>query len=138
MEKYKYGPLIYITAGMDDDEGNFYWNGLPPVKYDESGIPVDINGMQCLPIESPLHPGWEPFETEYSTILAHNIPTISHYKQWFDDNFLEISDSQIKKYILKWWHTRTLTNTPFYAELLKRYSSIEEIQEAVWPDEQQS
>ena len=138
MEKYKYGPLEYITKGMDDDEGNYYWNGLPPVGYDKVGIPIDQNGNQCLDISCPLHPSWEPYEAEYSGVLAYNIPTINHFRHWFDENFLEISDEQTKRYILKWWHARALTSTPFYAELLKKYSSVEEIMEAVWPDEQQS
>ena len=58
MEKFKYGPLIWNCINEDDESGNFYWNGDPPVKYDDMNIPVDENGLQCLPVESPVHPSW--------------------------------------------------------------------------------
>ena len=138
MVKYKYGPLIYITEGMEDDEGNYYWGGSPPVGYDDSGIPVDKNGLQCLDIQCPLHPGWEPYEVEFNHVLSHRLPTLKHFRQWFDDNFLEITDYQIKKYILKWWFRRAPLDTPYYNEILKKYSSVEELLEAVWPQEEQT
>ena len=49
MEKYKYGPLVYNTTTDEDDSGNFYWNGMPPVGYDSMKIPIDPNGNSaCL------------------------------------------------------------------------------------------
>ena len=136
MEKFKYGSLIYVTPGMDDSEGNYFWAGLPPVKYDESGIPIDKNGMQCLDISCPLHPGWEPTETMYNEVLKSDIPSIDYTRHWFDDNFLEIRDDQLKRYIIRWWSARASRDNYYaYSEVLQNYSSIEEVQEAVWPDE---
>ena len=66
MEKYRYGPLIFVTKGMDEEEGNYFWAGDPPVGYDETGVPVDKNGFQCVDIQCPLHPGYEPVETEFN------------------------------------------------------------------------
>ena len=135
MEKYKYGPLIYVTADMSGDEGNYYWTGTPPVGYDVSGIPIDRYGYQCLDISCPLHPSWEPSETTYNEVLKWDIPTLDYTRQWFDDNFLIITDDQLKRYIIKWWSARVKrSNNYAYAQVLQNYSSVEEIQEAVWPD----
>lgn len=139
MEKYKFGPLVYVTSGMDDSEGNYFWAGLPPVGYDESGIPVDQNGLQCLDISCPLHPSWEPTETTRNEVLKSDIPSIKHFRQWFEDNFLIISDDQIKRYIMKWWSAYAMKNNyQAYTDVLQNYSSVEEILEAVWPDEMTS
>ena len=139
MEKYKFGPLVYVTGVMDDSEGNYFWAGLPPVGYDEFGVPIDKNGLQCLDISCPLHPAWTPTETSYSEILKTDIPSIEYTKKWFEDNFLIISDDQVKRYIMKWWSARaSRDNYHAYLNVLQNYSSIEEVQEAVWPDEQQS
>ena len=70
-EKFKYGPLVYNCFGEDDDSGNYWWAGAPPVAYEEpSGpfrMPVDEYGNQCLPGNCILHPNcsideWESFE----------------------------------------------------------------------------
>ena len=135
MEKYRYGPLVYVTAGMDESEGNYYWNGSPPVGYDETGIPVDKNGMQCLDIDCPLHPAHEAKETVYNKVLDSKIPTIAYFKNWFDDNFLIVSDDQIKKYIIKAWF-RENENSYQYVGLLRGYKSVDEIIGAVWQQEE--
>jgi len=139
MEKYKFGPLVYVTGAMDESEGNYFWAGLPPVGYDESGVPIDKNGLQCLDISCPLHPSWEPTETVFSEVLQFNIPSIEYFKSWFEDNFLIISDDQVKRYIIRWWRTKAFRdNFRSYNQVLQNYSSVEEIQEAAWPDEPQS
>ena len=66
MEKIKYGPLVYITVEDTDEEGNFYWGGKPPIGYDELGIPIDSDGMQCLSVSSPLHPNYKPKNSVYN------------------------------------------------------------------------
>ena len=137
MEKYKYGPLLYVTQGMDDEEGNYYWAGSPPVGYDSSGIPIDKNGNQCLDISCPLHPGWEPEDTVYSIVLLDDIPTVDSYLQWFEANFLIVSKKQIKSWIIQRW-ARKNRGTTMYNEILNTYSSVEEIMEEVWPDEMTS
>lgn len=133
---FRYGPLIYVTAGMDEDQGNYYWNGLPPVDYDADGIPVDQNGMQCLDISCPLHPSYTPQETEYSLVLGTEIPTIAHYREWFEENFLAVSDNQIKRWIIKRWSSTV--DRAVYGQVLRNYSSIEELKEAVWPQDAQT
>lgn len=137
MEKqFKYGPLVYNTNQSEEDEGNYFWNGSPPVGYDESGIPIDANGNQCLSINSPLHPAFDPAETVFSEVLQSRIPTINCFRKWFDENFLIISDDQIKRYIIKWWRNKAARdNYHSYLNVLHNYSSVEEIMEAVWPDE---
>ena len=141
MEKYKYGPLIYVTKGMNEDEGNFFWAGPPPVGYDEMGIPIDESGLQCLDISCPLHPGWEPTELVQNEFLKWDVPTLEYTRQWFEDNFLVISDYQLKKCIIKCWHTQALKEGYGFntvRKILKQYSSVEQIMEAAWPDEQPS
>jgi hypothetical protein len=138
LEKYRYGPLVYVPYGTtDDEEGNYYWNGSPPVGYDSRGIPIDKNGHQCLDISCPLHPAFEPDEFEHSDILDSDIPTMKSFKEWFDDNFLIISDYQLKKYIFKWWVRKHKTSSHYYA-LLKEYKSIDEVISAIWQHEEQT
>ena len=135
MEKFRYGPLIYITFGMNDDEGNYYWNGLTPVGYDEMGVPVDKNGDQCLDVSCPIHPAHEPQTTEYCEVLSSELPTLDSFKAWFDNNFLIVTDEQLKRWIIRWWarYTRR-THSELYYHVINKYSSVEEIKEAVWPD----
>lgn len=139
MKKYKYGPLVYITVGMDEEEGNYFWNGSPPVDYDVDGIPVDKDGRQCLDISCPLHPSHEAEITEYSEALTSDIPTLDSFREWFDNNFLLVTDDQLKRWIIRWWarYTRR-TNSELYFSITKQYSSVEEIQEAVWPQDEQT
>ena len=112
-EKFKYGPLVYNSINDESDEGNYWWPGNPPVAYEaESGpfrIPVDANGNQCLPGESILHPNcrvekWESFELCKipSLLLRCKIPSLSWCREWFEDNFLIVSDYDVCRYILRW------------------------------------
>lgn len=136
-DKFTYGPLIFVTQGMDEDEGNYYWNGSPPVGYDSEGIPIDKNGFQCLDISCPLHPGYTSEETKYNNITQCDLPTVNSYRKWFDDNFLIVSDSQIKKYIFKSWvNNNKGSNT--YFKLLSEYKNVDEIIGAIWQDEMTS
>ena len=134
MEKYKYGPLVYNIASDEDDEGNYYWNGLPPVGYDQMGIPIDKEGMQCLPIASPLHPSYEPVETEYNSFLKMEIPSISSCMLWFDDNFISISEEDCKFYILRWLSKNYSNHSIFSSNSFTTEKAINKI----WLDEQQS
>ena len=45
-----------------DDSGNYWWPGSSPLRYDEMGIPIDLQGYQCLPLSSPVHPNYESKE----------------------------------------------------------------------------
>lgn len=112
-EKFRYGPLVYNSINDESDDGNYWWPGNPPVAYEaESGpfrIPVDANGNQCLPGESILHPNcrvekWESFELcKIPTLLLRcKIPSLSWCREWFEDNFLIVSDYDVCRYILRW------------------------------------
>jgi hypothetical protein len=135
-EKFRYGPLVFNSFGEEDDSGNYWWPGNPPVAYEQPTgvyrIPVDSNGNQCLPGECILHPNcrveeWESFE-------LFKIPSLSWCKEWFDENFLVVSDYQVCRYIVRWcgynyqhrddWKEYKLNNT------------INEMIGEIWPDVQ--
>jgi len=138
MEKYKYGPLVYNTTHPDDDDsGNFYWPGLPPVGYDKLDIPIDEKGLQCLDDSSPLHPHFKPTETESHIIIGTHLPRREDVKAWFDDNFLFLTDWEVCRYILRWYNFQP-NKTDLYKVLVSESKSIEEVIEKLWPDVQKS
>jgi hypothetical protein len=126
-----------VTAGMDESEGNYYWTGSPPVGYDVDGIPIDANGRQCIDISCPLHPGFEPKELEFNEVLQSDIPTLDSFRGWFEDNFLEISDAKLKRYIFKWWVRKNKTRSVTYNQVLLKFKSVNEIIGAIWQHEEQ-
>jgi hypothetical protein len=135
MKKIKYGPLVYVYAGMDEDDGNFYWTGPPPVGYDSSGVPIDAAGLQCLPVESPLHSAYSPKNFEYNRCLQTELPTLDDFRYWFDENFLIVSDDDLRRYILKWYAYKREKSFRYF-ELLRDCSSVEEVIGKIWPDVQ--
>ena len=137
MEKFKYGPLIWNCFTEDDESGNYYWNGSPPVGYDDDGIPIDQEGMQCLPIESPVHPCWrgDKEKLEYNSFLGFNIPSIDSTREWFDANFLIVSDKQCKKYIIRWIR-KNKYGTPGFYDMVRDSSSLTEMMDRVWPQDE--
>jgi len=135
MKKYKYGPLIYNTTADDDDSGNFYWNGMPPVGYDEMGIPIDPNGNQCLPFECPLHPNHSPTNFKYNEWLEDELPTWESFEEWFDDNFLIVSDKQCKKYIIRWIRNNR-KSLPGFVKMTQGVTSLVEMMDRVWPQDE--
>lgn len=127
----KYGPLNYITD-LNDDEGNYYWPGPPPVGYDDIGIPIDEFGNQCLPGECILHLNHIPTDTEWNNFLGDYIPTLESCRSWFDDNFLIISDDQLKKYILRWyWWNNQYTQK---WKIISKGLTVPEMIGKIWPD----
>ncbi len=133
MEKFKYGPLIWNCINEDDESGNYFWNGKPPVEYDRMNIPIDEEGMQCLPIASPVHPTWQPDEKQFvfNDFLRVKIPSINQAKEWFDDNFLVITEKKIMKYIYKWC-TRNLRENKKFLDLVRNAESFEEVTQHIW------
>jgi len=137
MEKFRYGPLIYAIAGESETEdANFYWTGLPPVAYDSDGIPVDSNGLQCLPDSCPVHPAYKPTEFEHNSTLNDMLPTIDSISQWFEDNFLEVTTLQCCKYALRWYVFNQRKKSDSYYEITSQVNSIEEAIGKIWPDVQ--
>jgi len=137
MEKFKFGPLIWNSANEDDESGNYFWNGKPPVDYDRDGIPIDDEGMQCLPIDSPVHPSWtaDNIQLEHNDFLEFEIPTIDGTREWFDDNFLIVSDTQCKKYIIRWIRTHR-KGLPGFGKMTVGASSLVEMMSRVWPQDE--
>ena len=135
-EKFTYGPLIYNSFGEEDDSGNYWWPGNPPVAYEQPKgiyrIPIDSNGNQCLPGESILHPNCRVEEWESFEIVK--IPSLSWCKDWFEDNFLIVSDYDVCRYILRWcaWNYQ-------HKEVWKDHKknkTIDEMIGEIWPDVQ--
>ena len=135
MEKIKYGPLIYYTS-QDESEGNFFWGGKPPVGYDADGVPIDESGMQCLSLESPLHPSYTPTEVTYNEFLRYDLPSFESVRKWFDENFLVINDEQLKKLILKWYLRKQDPHVIYQLQL--RANSIADLKEKIWPPDAQT
>ena len=132
MEKYKYGPLVFNTSVDEDDSGNFYWNGMPPVGYDEMNIPVDQNGNQCLSFECPLHPNHKPKELKLNEWLGVELPTVQAFTEWFEDNFISVPERDYYFYILRWF---SLQQDGMLTLMTKAEGkSIDEMIDLAWPD----
>ena len=139
-EKFRYGPLIYNSFGEADDTGNYWWPGNPPVAYEqESGpfrIPVDAEGSQCLPGECILHPNcrveeWESFE-------LFKVPSLTWCREWFEDNFLVVTDYQICRYIIRWCnHNYQYDDSHGWQEYTKN-RTVDKMIGEIWPDVQTS
>jgi|SRR6056300_60956 len=134
-EKFKYGPLVYNFFGEDDDSGNFWWSGSPPVGYEEPTgvykIPVDEYGNQCLPGECILHPNCRVEEWAEHPILG-KVPDLEWCRSWFEDNFLEIAEYDLCRYILRWYQ-----HNHKYEDTWKSWSkgkSVEQMISEIWPD----
>jgi len=134
-EKFRYGPLVYNCFGDEDDSGNYWWAGNPPVAYEEPTgvyrIPIDADGNQCLPGECILHPNCRVEEWDDHNILG-SIPSLDWCKTWFEDNFLIIDDYTVCKYIVRWmcWNYK---NKDEYKQFFKG-KRLEEVIREIWPD----
>lgn len=105
MEIYKYGPLVYNTPDSEEDTGNFYWSGSPPVGYDSQGMPVDDKGFQCLDMNNcPIHPNYPvPDESkEPNEFLGLDIPTLNSFNSWFEDTFIKANPRDLALFIIRW------------------------------------
>jgi len=134
-EKFRYGPLVYNCFGDEDDSGNYWWAGNPPVAYEEPTgvyrIPIDADGNQCLPGECILHPNCRVEEWDDHNILG-SIPSLDWCKTWFEDNFLIIDDYTVCKYIVRWmWYNNK--NKDEYKQFFKG-KRLEEVIREIWPD----
>ena len=136
MTKFKYGPLVWNHIEDEDDSGNYWWPGLPPVSYDETEIPIDVRGLQCLPMHSPLHPDYESKDFVFNSHINDYLPTIKEWADWFDEHFIEITDYRIKREILKWYVKNSKKVTANFLNLQSKCSSLDEMVEIVWPPEE--
>lgn len=135
MEKFKYGPLIWNHTEEEDDSGNYYWSGRPPVGYDEMGIPIDDKGLQCLPLSCPVHPQYQLKHSVFNYYLREHIPSFAEWASWFDENFITIDEARIKREILRWYAKQPARCTQFN-NLKKTANSLNEMVEVVWPPEE--
>ena len=51
------------------------------------GIPIDSRGMQCLSLQSPLHPAYTIKDSVFHEALNDYLPSIAEWKEWFADQF---------------------------------------------------
>lgn len=134
-EKYTYGPLVYNHFGDDDDSGNYWWSGKPIVGYEQpSGIwkiPIDEDGNQCLPGDSILHPCCR-VERFTSHPKLGDVPELDWCREWFEDNFLIVSDWDVCRYILRWFNNEH-RNVDFW-QSWKRGKTVEQMIGEIWPD----
>ena len=131
-QKFKYGPLIWNHVEEEDDSGNFWWPGLIPVKYDDMGIPTDEKGLQCLPMSCPVHPSYQPKHSVFSSPLQDHLPSIDEWQTWFEEQFIIIDKTRIKREILRWYSKQRNKSQRFY-RLQERVNSLDEMREEVWP-----
>ena len=73
----------------DDDSGNYWWNGSSIVDYDNMNIPIDTQGLQCLPLSSPVHPNYELQNPVFNEQIKDYLPSFKEWQEWFDVNFIE-------------------------------------------------
>tara|TARA_R100000008_G_scaffold81904_1_gene65594 strand:- start:1125 stop:1544 length:420 start_codon:yes stop_codon:yes gene_type:complete len=135
-EKFKYGPLVFNYPDAEDDTGNYWWPGLPPVGYDDARIPIDKLGLQCLPLQSPVHPQYTPVDSQHNRELDIYLPSIEEWKSWFDSEFIDISDHRIKREILKWLVKDYTRLSEKFTKAQAKCNTLDELVEIVWqPDE---
>ena len=137
MEQYKYGPLLYNTTNSDDDSGNYYWPGEPPIAYDDYKIPVDGKGYQCLDAsQCPLHPDYKVTDTnmEHNEALGCTIPTLDHFNSWFEDAFIKAEPRDLAFFVLRWLNFQP-DDSPATSVLYAKYAQldIDDIINAIWP-----
>jgi len=110
-EKFKYGPLIYNCIGDENEEGNYYWPGHPPVAYDDTGVPIDRDGKQCLPLDCPFHPHYVFRDTITSKYGIKFPASFKDYKEWLSNNFLVFDELAVKRNIITKIITQVIVKT---------------------------
>ena len=138
MEQYKYGPLVYNTTNSDDDSGNYYWPGEPPVGYDSTGLPVDSRGFQCLDaVQCPLHPTFlikDTNDLEFNDALQTEIPKLETFNTWFEDAFIKATPRDLAFFILRWINFQP-DDHPATSVLYEKYAPLDiaTIIDSLWP-----
>jgi hypothetical protein len=134
-EKFKYGPLIWNYIDEEDDSGNYWWTGTALVGYDKDNIPIDAKGLQCLTMSSPVHPKYQLKHSVFSSIIKDHLPSIDEWRQWFDEQFIEIDDARIKREILR-WYVKTQNVTPAFISLYSKCETLQEMVMLIWPQDE--
>jgi len=110
-KNFKYGPLVWTCFEDENEEGNYYWPGSPPVAYDEMGLPVDKNGRQCLPMDCPFHPHYS-FKDFIITTDGIKFPvSFKDYEEWLEKNFIVFDKTTAKRNIVTKIITQVVSTT---------------------------
>ena len=133
VKKYKYGPLVWNQVDDDDDSGNYWWTGSSVVDYDEMGIPIDSEGLQCLPLTSPVHPNYQSKDHIFNKQINDYLPSFKEWQEWFDVNFIMINKDRIKREILRWYVKDFRRISQDFYELQDNVKNLDEMVDAVWP-----
>ena len=133
VKKYKYGPLVWNTVDEENDSGNYWWPGSGIVAYDKTNIPIDSEGLQCLPMSSPVHPHYEPKDYVFNKQIKDYLPSFKEWQEWFDVNFIEINEDRIKREILRWYVKERPRISKDFVKLQNSVENIDEMVDAVWP-----
>ena len=136
VKKYIYGPLMWNVIDHDDDSGNYWWNGSAPVDYDEMKIPIDSLGLQCLPLSCPVHPNYSIKDSVFNEQIKDYLPSFKEWEDWFDINFIEIDKHRIKREILRWYVKDPDRVSKDFYELQKNIENLDEMVDAVWPQDE--
>jgi len=126
---FKYGPLTW--ASIEDDSGNYYYPGIPPVGYDKQGIPIDEKGLQCLDLHCPVHPEYQPVDASYYPAIKDFLPSVEEWESWFEQNFITIDTPRIQREIIRWYAKQPTVSQEF-KHLAKNSSSIAEIAQFIF------
>lgn len=132
--KYRYGPLVWNCSSDEDESGNYFWPGLPPCAYDAAGIPIDVHGMQCLPMQSIIHPNYVPTDTLYSEVVKADLPTIESARLWLDENFLIVTDRQVARFIIRWYELqlKSTAEQKHWMHIVNKYKTRDRLVEEIW------
>jgi hypothetical protein len=109
--------------------------GTIPIGYDKDNIPIDAKSLQCLPMSSPVHPGYQLKHSVFNPLIKDHLPSIDEWRQWFDEQFIEIDDARIKREILRWYE-KNQNVTPAFISLYSKCETLQEMVEAVWPQDE--
>ena len=136
VKKYKYGPLVWNTIDNDDDSGNYWWTGSSIVNYDNMNIPIDSQGLQCLPVSSPVHPSYELQDPVFNEQIKDYLPSFKEWQEWFDVNFIKINEYRIKREILRWYVKDHRRISQDFFKLQSNVKSLDEMVDVVWPPDE--
>ena len=128
-QMFRYGPLTW--ASIEDDSGNYYYSGSPPVGYDKQGIPIDEQGLQCLDLRCPVHPNYQPVNAFYYPSINDFLPSVEEWEEWFKAEYISIDTERIQREIIRWYLKQKPISKEF-EHLARNSSSIAEIAQFIF------
>ena len=110
----------YFTCLPYSKKFSNYPLGKVKVFFPKDNIPIDAKGLQCLPMSSPVHPAYALKHSVFNPLIKDHLPSIDEWRQWFDEQFIEIDDARIKREILRWYAKNTKQLTPEFISLYSK------------------